>query len=225
MCFNSYIIIIIVITLYFLQVSVSLISKPFYHPCAATLTCMLHFISLVGQPLTSGVFHRLTFSSSQMLLFLLITWNIRWTGKKPKTRKTQNNQIMTIKLCHSVSWPGLHRRSLRLDIKTWLERWITKSPAKPGSNYLCFSGQGELLDEPSKLPPLARFFFFLFGLWRYTRGRILHLEPFGETWDKSDLVCTSQPLVMWPSLLFIWIRLSVQHETFYWWEVEPKVHV
>lgn len=30
---------------------------------------------------------------------------------------------------------------------------------------------------------------------------------------------------MWPSLMFIWNRLSVHHETFYWWEVEAKVHV
>lgn len=86
---------------------------------------------------------------------------IGWTGKIK----------IPVKLCHSVRWPHLHRHNLRLEIKTKLERWIPKSPAKPGSNYLCFSGQGERLDESSKLPLLAG--FFLFGLWRYTSGGIL----------------------------------------------------
>lgn len=79
-----------------------------------------------------------------------------------------------VKLCHSVKWPRLHRRSLSLEIKTWLERWIPKSPAKPGSNYLCLGIQGELLDELSKLSPLARFFL---------------LQPRGRILPNSDKVC------------------------------------
>lgn len=44
----------------------------------------------------------------------------------------------------------------------------TKTQAKPGSNYLCFSSQGEHFDYPTLLPPLK-------GLWtrRHTRGRLL----------------------------------------------------
>lgn len=55
----------------------------------------------------------------------------------------------TFKICHVVRRPRSHRHCLvrgAVKIKTWLEMWIPKTPAKPGSNYLCSSSQGELFD-------------------------------------------------------------------------------
>ena len=68
-----------------------------------------------------------------------LTWNVSGFLTCRKTFKT----------CHVVRRPRSHRRCLvrgAVKIKTWLEMWIPKTPAKPGSNYLCSGSQGELFD-------------------------------------------------------------------------------